>query len=76
MKAYVMITVQPGSIPEVVDNLRSVDGVMEANMTFGPYDVVSVIETDDVNHIGRMIAHSIQPIPGILDTLTCLVVDS
>ncbi|MFN2128153.1 MAG: Lrp/AsnC family transcriptional regulator [Anaerolineales bacterium] len=76
MKAYVMIDVRPGSIPEVVDNLRRVEGVREANMTFGPYDVVSVIETEEVNAIGRMIAREIQPIPGILDTLTCLVLDS
>jgi len=76
MKAYVMINVQPGSIPEVVDNLRRIDGVKEANMTFGPYDVVSVIEAEDVNDIGRMIARRIQPIPGVHDTLTCLVLDS
>ena len=76
MKAYVMIDVRPGSIPEVVDNLRRVEGVREANMTFGPYDVVSVIETEEVNAIGWMIAREIQPIPGILDTLTCLVLDS
>ena len=76
MKAYVMINVRPGSISEVVDILRQLDGVKEANMTFGHHDVVSVIEAEDVNDIGRMIALKIQPIPGILDTLTYLVLES
>jgi len=76
MKAYVMINVRLGSILEVVNNLREITGVKQANMTFGTYDVISVIEAEDVHEIGRMIATKIQPIPGILDTLTCLVIES
>ena len=76
MKAYIMINVRLGSILEVVNNLREIDGVKEANMTFGTYDVVSAIEAEDVREIGRMIATKIQPIPGILETLTCLVIES
>lgn len=76
MKAYVMINVRPGSIPEVVYNLRQVEGVMEANMTFGTFDVISVIEANDVRDIGSMIAKEIQPIPGVTETLTCLVIES
>ena len=76
MKAYIMINVRLGSILEVVNNLREIDGVKEANMTFGTYDVVSAIEAEDVRDIGRMIATKIQPIPGILETLTCLVIES
>ena len=76
MKAYVMINVRLGSIFEVVNNLREIDGVMEANMTFGTYDVISAIEVEDIHKLGRMIATKIQPIPGIQDTLTCLVIES
>ena len=75
MKAYVLIHVRAGSVPEVVRNMRRLDGVIDANMTFGPYDVVAVIQADDVNKLGHLIAAKIQPIPGILDTITCLVVE-
>ena len=44
-------------------------------MTFGPYDAVAVVEAEDVNAIGRIMAGGIQPIPGVLETLTCLAVD-
>ncbi|MFM8321584.1 MAG: Lrp/AsnC ligand binding domain-containing protein [Chloroflexota bacterium] len=75
MKAYVLIHVRPGSVPEVVRNLRRIKGVIEANMTFGPYDVVAVIEVANFNALGPLIAAEVQPIPGVIDTLTCLVVE-
>jgi DNA-binding Lrp family transcriptional regulator len=76
MKAYVLIKVRTGSIPEVVRNMRRLDGILEANMTFGPYDAVAIIKADDVIHLGNLIARQIQPIPGVLETITCLVADA
>ena len=75
MKAYVLVNIRAGDVKEVVKNLRRVQGVVEANMTFGPYDAVAVIETDDINSVGAILANEIQPIPGVLETLTCLAVD-
>jgi DNA-binding Lrp family transcriptional regulator len=75
MKAYIMIHVRPGSVIEVVRILRRLKGVLEASMTFGPYDVVAVVNANDVNHLGSIVAGEIQPIPGVIDTLTCLVVE-
>jgi DNA-binding Lrp family transcriptional regulator len=75
MKAYVLVNIRTGSVKEVVGHLRRVDSVVEAHMTFGPYDAVAVIETDDINSVGAVLANEIQPIPGVLDTMTCLAVD-
>lgn len=75
MKAYVLINIRTGNVKEVVKHLRRIDSVVEANMTFGPYDAVAVIETDDINSVGAILASEIQPIPGVLETLTCLAVD-
>ena len=75
MKAYVLVEIRAGSVKEVVRHLRRVSSVVEAHMTFGPYDAVAVIETDDIKKIGSILASEIQPIPGVLDTMTCLAVD-
>lgn len=75
MKAYILVEIRPGGIREVVRNLRRVDGVVEANMTFGPYDAVAVVEAEDLNHLGKILDSNIQPIPGVIETLTCLAVD-
>lgn len=75
MKAYVLIKIRAGDVKDVVRQLRKMDKVVEANMTFGPYDAVAVTETPDVSGLGNLIATSIQPIPGVEQTLTCLAVE-
>jgi DNA-binding Lrp family transcriptional regulator len=75
MKAYVLINVRPGGVRELVRDLHRVEGIIEANMTFGPYDVVAVLKATDINRLGDIIANDIQSIPGVLETLTCLAVE-
>ena len=76
MKAFMLIEIRTGEIPEVVRQLKRIESVTEAYMTFGPYDAVAVVSADDVSHLGRIMASVIQPIPGVLDTLTCIAVDA
>jgi DNA-binding Lrp family transcriptional regulator len=75
VKAYVLVNIRAGEIAQVVRQLRSVDSVKEANMTFGPYDAVAMVEASDVNQLGKILASIIQPIPGIQETLTCIAVE-
>jgi DNA-binding Lrp family transcriptional regulator len=75
MKAYVLITARAGSLRSVVEALKKIEGVVEAHATFGPYDAVAVVQTSDVASLGDLTAGSIQPIPGVERTLTCLAVD-
>jgi DNA-binding Lrp family transcriptional regulator len=75
MKAYVLIKIRSGEVKTVVRELRKMDNIIEANMTFGPYDAVAIIESPDVSSLGSLIASSIQPISGIEQTLTCIAVD-
>jgi DNA-binding Lrp family transcriptional regulator len=75
MKAFILIEIRTGEIPEVVRQLQRLESVTEAYVTFGPYDAVAVVSADDVSHLGRIMSSIIQPIPGVLDTLTCIAVD-
>lgn len=75
MKAFVLITIRTGEIPQVVRQLKSLPGVTEAHMTLGPYEAVAVIEGSDVKEIGNILATTIQPVPGVRETLTCLLID-
>lgn len=75
MKAFVLIKIRTGDVKEVVRQLRRSEKILEANMTFGPYDAVAVIESSDLSGLGSLIATSIQPIPGVEQTLTCIAVD-
>ncbi len=75
MKAYVMIKIHAGEVKYVVSELRKLKSIVEAHMTFGPYDAVAVVETGDIAELGAVTALEIQPIPGVEQTLTCLAVD-
>ena len=75
MKAYILIVVHTGEVQKVVHQLQQVEGVVETSMTFGPYDAIAVVEAKDIQGIGDILASKIQPIPGVLETLTCLAVD-
>ncbi len=75
MKAYIMIKVRSGELKQVVHQLRKINGIVEAHMTFGPYDAIAVVETVDLAKLGAITALEIQPIPGVEQTLTCLAVE-
>lgn len=75
MKAYVLIKVHAGDVKDVVGKLRQIKDLVEAHMTFGPYDAIAVIETSDIDRLGKITALEIQPISGVEQTLTCLAVD-
>lgn len=75
MKAYVLIKIRAGEVKDVVRQMRKLDNILEAHMTFGPYDAVAVITAKDIGGLGSLIATSIQPIPGVEQTLTCIAVD-
>lgn len=75
MKAYIMIKIHAGELKSVVDQLHKIKDIIEAHITFGPYDAIAVMEAVDLARIGSIIALEIQPIPGVEQTLTCLAVD-
>ncbi len=55
MKAYVMIKIRPGEIIEAIRQMRDVSGVVEASMTFGPYDAVARVEGGDLHsRLGKL----------------------
>ena len=76
MRAYVLINTRTGEVGQVVRQLRGQQGVIEASMTFGPYDAIAIIEGDSLSALGEMLSSGIQPIPGVTQTLTCLAVET
>ena len=75
MKAYILITVQTGMIPEVVRNLARLSGVHSAEMTFGEYDIVAIVKVADIRALAKLVSREIQPIPGVTHTITCMAID-
>ena len=75
MKAYVLIKVRAGEVAGVVRHLHRVASLTSAEMTFGQYDAIAILEAESLETMGRTIALDIQTIPGVESTNTCLAVD-
>jgi len=75
MKAYILINVRIGAISEVIRNLRKLPSVQSAEMTFGAYDVIAVVQVADLEALAKLISKEIQTIPDITRTITCMAVE-
>lgn len=72
--AYILIQTEVGKAQQVARNVRSIEGVEEADNVTGPYDVVVKLQAPDVDALGRLVVSEIQMLRGITRTLTCPVI--
>ena len=75
-KAFILIETAVGKTREVADTLKSVGGMQSVNVVTGPYDVIAVIDTPDINTMGSLVTESIHTINGVVRTVTCVAVGS
>lgn len=71
VRAYILITTEPGKAAHVVKQARDIPGVELASDLAGPYDVILRTTTTTVDDLGRVIVAQIQQIDGVTRTLTC-----
>ena len=72
-KAYVFIVNESGSEDSVLSNLNVIPSVSSAFGTFGAYDILAKLESDNEQDIQNSISTKIRKIPKIRSTLTLLV---
>jgi len=70
--AFVLINVQSGKVPAVAQRLYNIKEVREIFMVTGPFDILAIIETDDYDKLGEILAEEIHKISGIVDTQTMM----
>ena len=73
-RAYILIETIAGTSLDVVIELLSMAGVTEVDRITGPYDVIAMLDTEDLPAIGDLTTSRIHAIPGVVRTQTCLVI--
>jgi len=68
--AYVLISCETGSEDNIISQLKSLSPVKEAFGTFGPYDIVVNVETENEEILINTITKQIRKIQKIRGTLT------
>jgi len=75
VRAYVLIQTDSGKAADVANGIRAIGGVMSTEAVTGPYDVIVFVEAEDVDALGQLVVTAIQPVDGIVRTLTCPVIN-
>jgi DNA-binding Lrp family transcriptional regulator len=73
-KAYVLIETAVGKTKDVLKSLQGMKGVREVDAVTGEYDIVAVVEAENLNSIGELVTGNIHTIGGIQRTTTYLSV--
>ena len=73
-KAYVLIETAVGRTKEVTSAIGRIGGVQAVDPVTGPYDIIAIIEGENLSNIGDLVTGKIHPIPGIARTVTCLAI--
>ncbi|MFW9815828.1 MAG: Lrp/AsnC family transcriptional regulator, partial [Candidatus Thorarchaeota archaeon] len=71
--AYVLMEIEIGKTDEVVEQLRQIDEATKVAVTTGSYDIVVLLEANNLEHLYELTVRRIHVIPGIKDTQTAVV---
>ncbi len=73
--AYVLINCELGSEESVISELKTMDDVVEVHGTFGAYDILAKVESEQVEKLRETITWKVRKIPKIRSTLTLMGIE-
>jgi DNA-binding Lrp family transcriptional regulator len=75
VSAYIFVEVTQGRAMQVREETAKIKGVESASAVTGPYDIIVLVRGEDVNVLGEFIVSRIQNVPGVLRTMTNIIVE-
>jgi DNA-binding Lrp family transcriptional regulator len=74
--AFVCITTEPDSMVEVLKEIRALEGVEEAQMVYGVYDIVVKVKGETMDKLKHIITENIRRIDKVRTSLTMMIFES
>ena len=74
--AYIFIETTQGKARTIAREIGQIPGIKTAHTVTGPYDVITFVEAESIRILGDFIVTKIQATPGVLRTLTNVVIDA
>jgi len=72
--AYVLINSDLGYEEQIIEDLKHISEVKEIHGTFGIYDILTKVESDEPNTLTETITSKIRKIERVRTTLTLMVI--
>jgi len=70
-KAFLLIETWVDKTKEVVSALKQLEEVKSVDSVTGPYDVIAIVEGENLADIGDLVTGKINSIPDISRSVTC-----
>ncbi|MGD0995319.1 MAG: Lrp/AsnC ligand binding domain-containing protein [Candidatus Bathyarchaeia archaeon] len=74
-RAYVLFNVESGSEDNVLKQLRNINNVEEAYVSYGVYDLVIRVKADTMEELKDSVTHKIRTIKQVRSTLTLIMME-
>ena len=68
-KAYILIETTVGKSTDVAEVLTDLPDVVNVDSVTGPYDIIAIVSSNDLNSVGELVTNDIHTIPGIVRTV-------
>ena len=75
VSAFVFVECEHGKSMETADELKKIGGVEQAYQVTGNYDIIAFVRASNVRVLGDVVVKKIQKSPGIVKTVTNIVID-
>jgi DNA-binding Lrp family transcriptional regulator len=72
IRAYLLIEASAGKGNHILRTLRGLKETVQADRVTGPYDLICVMESDDLDRLGDLVKDKIHNIDGVVRTMSCL----
>jgi len=73
-RAYIFVETAVGKTIDVLDHLKNIPSISSVDAVTGPYDIIAILEADNLNSVGDLVTGEIHTIGGVIRTITCLSV--
>lgn len=68
--AFIMVKAGAGAATDVCDQLGDLDGVTDAHVVAGRYDIIAEVGGDQVENVLQTVSKQIGTVSGVTDTKT------
>ena len=75
MRAYVLVTVRPGNVRDIVQQIKNLSGVKSANACWGVPDVFVLAEVENADELNKLVMGKIQSLEGVERTETHIAIE-
>ena len=72
LRAFVLIQTVPGRVGAIIRSLERMPTVGTIDPVTGPYDIIALLEVDDIREISHLVAGTIGGMRGVTRTTTLI----